>query len=168
MTVEAALREAQRYETRIRELYAEAARSTPEADARRFYKLMESDEESHVHYLEKRLEEWKKSGVISFAVLSSSLPDPALVEAAVAKAGSPLKGYAIGGENEALSRALKAEEETSAFYKSLLCQFEGETQKMFSRFLEIEDGHTRMVRAELDLRSKTGHWFEFREFDLED
>lgn len=168
MTVEAALREAERYETRIRELYAEAARSTTEAEAQAFYKLMEKDEDSHVRYLADKLEEWKATGIVTFAGLASALPDPGIVEKAAEQAGASLKGRSLGGETEALARALKAEEETTAFYKKLVSQVEGVAATLFSRFLEIEEGHTRIVRAELDLRSRTGHWFDVREFDLED
>jgi hypothetical protein len=41
-------------------------------------------------------------------------------------------------------------------------------QKMFARFLEIEDNHIDAVQAELDYITHTGYWFDFKEFDMEE
>lgn len=38
---------------------------------------------------------------------------------------------------------------------------------MFRHFLEIEDGHTAIVQAEIDALEGNGFWFDFAEFDLE-
>ena len=43
-----------------------------------------------------------------------------------------------------------------------------EGQKMFSRFLEIEENHIAAVQAELDYITHTGYWFDFKEFDMEE
>jgi rubrerythrin len=168
MTVERALRESLRYEHSIRDLYTEAARGATEDAARNFYRLLGKDEQSHVDYLEHKLTQWKEKGIVTHEGLLSGLPDAEKVEAAVRRAGLPLGGRDLGGHVEALSRALKAEEETSSFYRSLVAGVEGEASPLFARFLEIEEGHTRIVRAELDLATRTGHWFDMKEFDLED
>ena len=42
-----------------------------------------------------------------------------------------------------------------------------ETKKMFANFLEIEERHVSAVQAELDYVSRTGYWFDFKEFDME-
>lgn len=164
----AVLDEALRYERKIRELYGEAAAATKQAEARAFYKNLERDEASHVAYLEHKKAQWTKEGKVAFEPLGSPLPSPAAFEAAVARSGASLAGHDIGGREEALARALKAEEETTDFYKSLVGKVGGEAEKIFARFLEIEEGHSRIVRAELDLATRTGHWFDIREFDLED
>ena len=39
--------------------------------------------------------------------------------------------------------------------------------RCLKRFLEIENNHIRMVQFELDYVSKTGYWFDFKEFDME-
>ena len=67
-----------------------------------------------------------------------------------------------------LSRALKAEVETSSFYKNLVNEMTDEGQKMFARFLEIEENHIAVVQAELDYITNTGYWFDFKEFDMEE
>jgi hypothetical protein len=42
-----------------------------------------------------------------------------------------------------------------------------EGQNLFSRFLEIEDGHGAIVQAEIDSVKRMGFWFDLKEFDLE-
>ena len=49
----------------------------------------------------------------------------------------------------------------------MVTEMDGPAQKMFARFLEIEDEHIAMVQAELDYISKTGFWFDSKEFDME-
>jgi rubrerythrin len=67
-----------------------------------------------------------------------------------------------------LSRALQAEIETSNFYEKMVNEMTDEGQKMFSRFLEIEENHIAAVQAELDYITHTGYWFDFKEFDMEE
>ena len=67
-----------------------------------------------------------------------------------------------------LSKALDVEVETSSFYRRLVAELSGEGQKMFARFLEIEDSHIAIVQAQLDYVAQSGYWFDFKEFDMED
>jgi rubrerythrin len=176
MNLGKAIKEALEYERRIRSFYAEAETASPDGPARSFYASMGLDEQEHVDYLEQRLAEWGAEGVLSFPTLATALPDPARIEEGIRRAAASFTGPALGGRIEALSRALASEEETTAFYRDLVAEADssppsgigGEARGLFSRFLEIEEGHTRIVRAELDLAAGTGHWFDFREFDLED
>jgi rubrerythrin len=72
------------------------------------------------------------------------------------------------GEVEILSKALKAEVETSSFYERMVNELSDEGQRMFARFLEIEENHIAAVQFELDYITKTGYWFDFKEFDMEE
>jgi rubrerythrin len=168
MTIEQALREALSHEIDVRDLYTEAARNAGDTSARGFYQSLGKDEQSHVNYLEEKLKEWKAEGRITYAGLASALPDPGVLESAAETAGSSLAGKTPGGDTEALSRALAAEERSVEFYGGLVAGLGAEASKLFTRFLEIEEGHRRIVRAELDLATRTGHWFDFRDFDMED
>jgi len=168
MTIDTAIREAIKYETRIRDLYAEASNVSRQEEARALFQLLEKEEASHLQYLEFKLGEWKEKGIVTLTTLASALPNAAKIEEAVAKAKTDLKSHDQGGEENALERALKAEEETSAFYRSLVSSLSGKEAALFARFVEIEEGHTLIVRAELDLATRTGHWFDVRVFDLED
>ncbi|NNL76093.1 MAG: rubrerythrin, partial [Desulfobacterales bacterium] len=64
-------------------------------------------------------------------------------------------------------KALKIEIETSNFYQTMANELPNEGQALFERFLEIENNHVKAVRFELDYLSKTGYWFDFKEFDME-
>jgi rubrerythrin len=66
-----------------------------------------------------------------------------------------------------LSRALKMEIKTSEFYQKMVDVLPAEAQQMFARFLEIENNHIRTIEFELDYISKTGYWFDVKEFDME-
>jgi hypothetical protein len=38
---------------------------------------------------------------------------------------------------------------------------------MFARFLVIENRHIAAVQMQLDYATKTGYWFDMKEFDME-
>lgn len=172
MTVEKALLEALRYETKIRDLYLSAAGEAREAAAADFYSRLGEDERRHADYLEAKLAEFRKKGTVSYEAFGSSLPEAGEFEEAARKAGSPLAGGRsergpLGGALEALQHALAAEESTSSLYRELAGTLTGPAAEIFSRFLEIEEGHLKIVRAELDLATRTGFWFDFKEFGQE-
>jgi rubrerythrin len=168
MSIERAFNEALAYERRIRDQYLEAAKEAFIPEAKAFYEILARDEDSHVAYIEHKLGEWRNTGVMSKGGLASELPPAEALGAAIAKAKASFKGIAEGGKPGALANALKAEEETSAFYRSMVGELPEGARQVFARLLEIEDGHTAIVRAELDLVSATGHWFDLREFDMEE
>jgi rubrerythrin len=66
-----------------------------------------------------------------------------------------------------LKEALDLERKTSAFYGELVEKLAPEHRGLFSRFLEIENGHVAIVQAEIDALAGHGHWFDFMEFSLE-
>ena len=41
-----------------------------------------------------------------------------------------------------------------------------EARPLFRRFVEIEEGHEKIVQAEIDSVSGLGFWFDIQEFDL--
>lgn len=168
MTIEEAFGEALKYETAIRDQYIEAAGGAIIAEARALYETLARDEGYHVAYLEQQRAAWKRSGKADDAEPQRALPLAGDVSAAIARTRSSFSAIPEGGQAGALQNALHAEESTSAFYRSLAGQFPPDIAAVFSRLLEIEDGHTAIVRAELDLVSGTGHWFDVRVFDMEE
>lgn len=172
MTIEEAFAGALTYETKVRDIYRDAAAGTRENEARGLYEILGRDEQSHIDYLNHILERWKREGKLDDRGPGTILPPRERLEEAMNRAGASLSqarsGADEGGEQAALSRALAAEEETTAFYRSLVSSLPEEARGIFRRFVEIEDGHTSIVRAQLDLVSRTGYWFDVREFDLED
>jgi len=69
-------------------------------------------------------------------------------------------------ELEMLKKALIMEQETSDFYRRMVDEMETDGD-FFKPFLEIEDGHTAIVQAEIDYLTRTGTFFDFQEFGLE-
>ena len=81
-----------------------------------------------------------------------------------AQAEAPLEaGGLLAGSGETVERVYPVENTDRSETSYLL-----DVEEQYRVFVEIEDGHTSIVRAQLDLVSRTGYWFDVREFDLED
>ena len=65
-----------------------------------------------------------------------------------------------------LGKALEAERKTSDFYRRMVAELPAEGQKLFERFVAIEDGHLAIVQAEMDSLTGTGAWFDIMEVKL--
>lgn len=67
-----------------------------------------------------------------------------------------------------LQMALDLEKRSIDFYQN---QEKGSKEevakKIWQRLKEIEEGHYKLIQAEIDSLTKTGFWFDFREFSLE-
>lgn len=168
MTLEQTFATAVEYEQRIRDLYLHAANQALLPEAKAFYEIMAGDEDSHVAYLKHKLAEWQSGGTMSDSAPASRLPASADLSAAIGRVKKSMSSIVETGKPGALADALKAEEETSAFYRSMVGTLPEGARPVFARLLAIEEGHTAIVRAELDLVSNTGHWFDVREFDMEE
>jgi len=133
--------------------------------------VLADEEKSHVAYLQRVLEQWKQTGKVRAPELSTALPSPETIQASIEKLHHRMskeeRPAGVEAELALLSRALEVEIETGDFYRNVVSQLEGEGQQLFSRFLQIEEGHRAIVQAEIDAVSGTGFWFDFQEFDLE-
>lgn len=167
MELEEALKSALVFEKRIRDLYIEAVADTDDPAGKKIFQDLADDEQSHVAYLESRLDEWQKAGAISTEMLESIIPDKATIRQAAEGLKSTIKQDTRGLKQQMLSRALEMEIDTSHFYEQLVQQVSADHQAMFKRFLEIENNHIEAVQFELDHISKTGFWYGFEEFDME-
>ncbi|MFO7716362.1 hypothetical protein [Desulfosarcina sp.] len=167
MKLESAIVSALEFENRIRDLYIEAGTRTGDAAAKKIFQALANDEQRHVDYLESRLDEWQRLGVVTAAVLDSIIPDKTAIRREAAALKSKISADTRGLKQQMLSRALEMEIETSRFYRELVDQVSSEHRAMFSRLLEIEDNHVEAVQFELDHLSQTGFWFGFEEFDME-
>lgn len=167
MEIEEAIKTAIAYEIRIRDIYLEALKTAEDDKGKQFFKTLGDDEQHHIDYLKHKLTEFQKSGKMDPAKLESVIPSIETVDQETAKVKSLLKKDFRGIRQQMLSKALKAEVETSGFYQKMVDQMPAEAQAMFARFLEIENNHIRAVQFELDYVAKTGYWFDFKEFDME-
>jgi len=167
MTVEEAIKTAIEYEARIRDIYREAAAVVDDEAGKRIFDTLGQDEQHHIDYLENKLEEFLKTGAIEPGTLESAIPDQKSINQEADKIKSLAAKDFLGIKQQMLSKALKAEVETSAFYQKMVNELPVDARPLFERFLEIENNHIKAVQFELDYLSKTGYWFDFKEFDME-
>jgi len=166
MNIEEAIKTALQYESRVVNVYREAMDKAQDPTGQKVFKALSDDEMKHVAYLKDKLEEWKKTGHVTPSRLNTVIPSRDKIEAAV----KTLRGQvAAPPENEIrlLRQALQVEVETSGFYQKMVRELPSEGQKLFERFVEIEEGHKAIVQAELDSVSGSGFYFDMPEFNLE-
>ena len=100
--------------------------------------------------------------------IESSIPSIETIQKGVDKIKTHMSQENRKSEIEILSKALKAEVETRNFYERMVNELPDEGKRMFASFLEIEKNHIDAVQFELDYLTKTGYWFDFKEFDMEE
>jgi rubrerythrin len=167
MTLEEAIKTAIEYEVEARDVYRAATKSSQDPILKRIFKALGDDEQLHVDYLVEKLNQWKKNGKITVEILRSEVPPKDVIAREVGKLKDRVSEKDWGDEKQILSKALKMEIDASSFYKKLVDEMPEEVKKMFANFLEIEERHVSAVQAELDYVSRTGYWFDFKEFDME-
>jgi rubrerythrin len=167
MTIEEAIKTAIEYEIRIRDIYLEAVAAVDDEAGKRIFDTLGKDEQRHIDYLEYKLDQFQKTGAIEAERLESAIPDGESIAQEADKIKTLVAKEFLGIKQQMLSKALKAEIETSGFYQKMVNELPAEAQPLFERFLEIENNHIKAVQFELDYLSKTGFWFDFKEFDME-
>ena len=167
MTLEEAIKTAIDYEIRVRDAYLGNLNEITDATGRRVFEVLGKEEQGHIDYLESRLAEWQKSGQVSRLKLDTIVPARDVIDAGVKRLDDHLSKRDYGTEREMLKKALAMEQETSAFYRRMVNEL-GKDGALFARFLDIEEGHEAIVQAELDYLNRTGTFFDFQEFNMED
>jgi rubrerythrin len=156
------------FEKKVRDHYLRGAKDIPEPRGRKVFALLGKEEQGHVDYLEHCLAQWKKTGKVPDVPLKTILPKGSKwIEAERKKVSAQAKRAATSTELDALKVALQHEREADAFYHKLVAELPKEDQELFSKFLEIEDGHLAIVQAQLDSVQGMGFWFDVAEFRLE-
>lgn len=167
MTIEQAIISSLDFERRVRDYYARAADKTDDPNGKKVFAALAEEEQGHVDYLEARLEQWQTTGKVSSPYLATTLPNPEWLREGKGRMKAVALKSDYSTEIALLRDSAKLEDEVSELYKKLVAELPPEEGKMFRRFLEIEDGHTAIVEAEIDALQKDGFWFSLREFDLE-
>ena len=167
MNIENAIKTAIEYELKVCELYSEAELEMKGETSSRLIKALYTDEQNHVKYLEDKLRKYREDGSIVKDEIISTLPSKEELEEEIRKLKTNMTGRTLGDKKKVLSKLLKAEIETSRFYRQMVDALTDEGKELFSRFLEIEDAHVTLVQAELDLYRNTGFWFDNEEIDME-
>jgi rubrerythrin len=167
MTLEEAIRTAIDYEVQARNAYQQAAESVSDPVGKRILKALADDEQIHIQYLTEKLDQWKQTGKITVEKLKSVIPSKETILREFSQVKDRIVEANRGGEKQILSEALKMEKDASSFYRKLVEEMSDEAQQMFANFFEIEERHVSAVQAELDYFTKSGYWFDFKEFDME-
>jgi rubrerythrin len=167
VTIEEAIRTGIDYEIEVRHVYADAAKKFKDPAARKLFSVLADEEDRHVMYLESRLEEWEKTGAVTAAALETAIPSKDAIEAAMARLSKRMAEQDFGVELDMLKKALALEIDATNFFKKMVAELEHDEQRLFARFVEIEQGHEAIVQAEIDALTGLGFWFDFPEFKLE-
>jgi rubrerythrin len=156
------------FEKKVRDHYLRGAKDIPDPQGRKVFATLGREEQGHVDYLEHCLAQWKKTGKVPDVPLRSILPKGSRwIDGERKKLAGKGKREASKTELDALKVALQHEKDADAFYHKLVRELPQEDQKLFSKFLEIEDGHLAIVQAQLDSVQGMGFWFDVAEFRLE-
>jgi len=140
---------------------------TTDPVGKRIFRVLADEEQNHLNYLQSKLNEWKGTGKIVAERLDTTIPSEEAIGEGISSLEDRMADEDRGGELQMLSRAFEVEVKTSNFYKKMVTELTSEGQQLFARFVEIEEGHLAIVRAEIDYLSRTGYWFDFKEFDME-
>ncbi len=169
MKLDNAIKTALEYEAGVYKIYSQAMDKITDPAAKRIFGVLCNEEMGHLKYLQERLEEWQKTGKVVAKKLGTSIPARAAIDNSLndlRRTVKPKKTKQIL-ELELLKKALDAEIKASNFYKEMVAKLDGEGQELFKRFVEIEEGHEAIVRAEIDSVGNWGFWFDTPEFNLE-
>jgi rubrerythrin len=165
MKLDDAIKTALEFETGVHRIYLEAMEKTADPAARRVFGVLCEEELGHLEFLKARLEEWQKTGKVKAERLETSIPGRKAIEKALQdlrKSVEPKPSKQIP-ELESLKKALDAEIKASEFYKDMVAKLDSDGQALFKRFVEIEEGHEAIVRAEINSVTNRGFWFDIRE-----
>jgi rubrerythrin len=167
MNIEEAITTALEYERKVADVYAQYADKFDSEIGKKVFNTLAKEEEDHVAYLNAKLAEWKASGNITTDKLDSVVPSPQQLKKNIQSLKKAAKQPGIEAEIEYFKKALEMETQTSTYYRNLVGQLDKDYQPLFQRFLEIEEGHEAIVKAEIDNAQGAGFWFDFMEFSLE-
>jgi len=166
MTIEKAIQTAIELENEVRDVYRAAAKEAADPVGKRVFTVMADEEQGHVDYLQSRLEEWRKTGTVNPVALETVVPSREVIAEAVDSVSESVSDVDHGFELKMLGKALEAEHKTSGFYRKMVAELPAEGQKLFQKFVEIEEGHVAIVQAEMDSVTGNGAWFDVLEIRL--
>lgn len=167
MNLKEAIESALELEKKIANYYFQSSEKISDRAGKHFYHFLATEEEGHVSYLSKLLKNFDSEKRVE----NEELPTLLTRESWVLESEESLKAtqerYPDEGQMQTLIKALELEEEATRLYQQFVRELGEEGEKLFKRFLEIEEAHTSLVRAELDYYNKSGYFYDFPEFSLE-
>jgi rubrerythrin len=171
MNLEQAIKTAIEYENKVHATYREAEEKAGDPVGKRIFGVLAKEEQGHIDYLNHCLDEWTKTGKITERKLETVIPPRDRIAAGLEAMKRKVEGdkkQMTTVEVELLQKAVEAEQTTSGFYKKMVAELDAEGQRLFERFVEIEEGHLAIVRAEMDSVQGLGYWFDMPEWQFQD
>jgi rubrerythrin len=169
MKLDQAIKLALEFESGVHKIYLDAMDQTSDETGKRIFRVLCKEERGHLKYLQERLDEWLLQGKVKIKKLGTSIPAQEAINKGLQDLRKTVKPKPTKQilELDLLKKALDAEIKASNFYKEMAAKLDGEGQELFRRFVEIEEGHEAIVRAEINSVSNLGFWFDTPEFRLE-
>jgi len=167
MTLEEAIKTAMEFETQVSDVYRHAMENTSDQVGKRTFGVLAEEEQRHLNYLKSRLDELRKTGGITAEELDTAIPSREAIRGGIGRLEATMEKKGRGVELQMLGKALEVEQDTTDFYRKMVSELDAEGRKLFARFVEIEEGHLAIVQAEIDYLSRSGYWFDIKEFDME-
>lgn len=167
MTLEEAIKTAIEFEAQVGDVYRNAMENTSDSIGKRTFRVLADEEKRHLDYLTSRLDELRRMGGISAKELDTAIPPRDTIREGISRLETTMEKKDRGVELQMLGKALEVEHDTMNFYRKMVSELSAEGRRLFARFVEIEEGHLAIVQAEIDSLSRTGYWFDIKEFDME-
>ena len=134
---------------------------------KRVYQFLLDEEQQQIDYLLDKLEQWEIAGKISSETFQLDAFSSRYLARCTSRLKSDLPAQDEQCELNILRSAMDVDNEVTAFLEKIKNELPDETHGIFERFIEIEEGHAKVLQAEIDYIEKMGFWFDIREFDLE-
>lgn len=149
------------------EFYTEAAEATADPTGQKMFRTLARDEEVHWQTLEAERKSLLEKGLWQSHLTGRPIPTveerpvfPKTVEGQVTASTHELEALKVGIEMERKSQEL---------YRRLAEETDDPDGKALYRYLiEFEVAHQLILEAEYDHLTRSGFWFGFQEFDLEE
>lgn len=161
------LRSAIMMETEGERFFSKAALRMKHMGAKDMFVSLAKQERRHVKVLEEELQQVERGAdwLSPSAVKGSAAPDDSFFKEAEGTEG-PLDPKA--GELEVLKFGMDVERKSIEYYRRAGVEVENaKAREVFNWLVGEEAGHLAILKAEYDLRSRSGFYFDVPEFSLE-
>ena len=146
--------------------YKEAANKTKDPTGKAFFEVLAQDEREHKRVFGEiyvSLNEEKKWTPLKAPLTKRDIKSSPIFDK---KEAGGIK--ADLEDIRAIEIGIEKEKKSLDFYKNALEHFsEKDAKELLLRLIEIEEGHLRLLKGELDAVQGSGYWFDFPEFTME-
>jgi rubrerythrin len=154
--------------------YTEAARQTDDPNGKKMFKSLAKDEAAHLKLFQDARKgliaenKWLAPEQVE-AISPRRFGGPQSERPLIFPTADKVKTVEIPEHQlAALRRGIQAEEDSIAFYSKQIAQVDDlDAQAMYAYLIEQEQSHRMILQGEYDYLTRTGFWFDIREFDIE-